>query len=244
MTWRLLGLYLISCLFYIKFISGEFNNLIYTIRTLFNQMLKNTEATKFSGNQLVQATGEALYGNVVQISSYVLWGLFLLFSMFYLVMILTEKKRDNLKFFASFSALLLCTFINIFTGVLSLGRLYFFGIVGNSFSYGGNVPYKGISADFKEAAKWYQMAAMQGDEEGASMLGRVHSGERGGFGVERDQIKMYVWYIQTKWNEQARNNFIKQFNSEQLKQAEQESNEIKNKIKAQKDNNFFFNLLN
>jgi hypothetical protein len=124
MTWRLLGLYLISCLFYIKFISGEFNNLIYTIRTLFNQMLKNTEATKFSGNQLVQATGEALYGNVVQISSYVLWGLFLLFSMFYLVMILTEKKRDNLKFFASFSALLLCTFINIFTGVLSLGRLY------------------------------------------------------------------------------------------------------------------------
>lgn len=123
-TWRLFGSYLIICLFYVMFISRGLNNLIYSIRTLFNQMLFNTEATKFSEHQLVQSAGGSLYSNFIQISNYGIWGMFLLFSTFYLVMIINEKKMGNLKFFASFSALLLCMCINIFSGVISLGRLY------------------------------------------------------------------------------------------------------------------------
>jgi len=124
-TWRFLGLYTITFMSYIMYISGGFEYIIDSIVILYNQMTANVEATEFSGSQLVQSTGQTMYGDFVKISTYVFWSLFLLFSIFYAAMIINKKKSANLKFFVSFSILLFYTFFNtFFEGVLSAGRLY------------------------------------------------------------------------------------------------------------------------
>lgn len=123
-SWGLFGLYFIAGISYLIYVSRGFNNLIHCIVALFNQMMVNTGDAEFTGNQIVKSTGQTMYGNFVQYSTYVFWSLFLLFSILYLLMIINQRKLANLKFFASFGALLFYTFFNTFSGLLSSGRLY------------------------------------------------------------------------------------------------------------------------
>jgi hypothetical protein len=101
-------------------------------------MLVNTDASEFSKNQLVHSTGQTLYGQLVQNLTYLFWGLFLVFMVLYVVKMVKEKKSNNLKFFASFSALLFYTFFNVFAGSLSSGRIYIVGfiIMATTLAYG------------------------------------------------------------------------------------------------------------
>jgi hypothetical protein len=137
-TWGLFGFYLSTFFAYIIYISGGFDNIFYSIKMLYNSMIANSDATEFSGNQLVKSTGQTMYGNFVQYSTYLFWTLFFIFSIVYLMMIIKGKKSVNLKFFVGFYSLIFYTFFNIFAGVISMARIYIivFILIATVMSYG------------------------------------------------------------------------------------------------------------
>ena len=49
----------------------------------------------------------------------------------------------------------------------------------------------GVSEDIKEAAKWWQLAASQGDAEAQASLGFLYEL---GSGVTQDYVQAYLWY--------------------------------------------------
>jgi TPR repeat protein len=64
---------------------------------------------------------------------------------------------------------------------------------------------KGVEQDFKEAVKWYQKAADQGDAMAQFNLGAMYGN---GQGVEQDNVTAYAWWdiAATNGAQRAKNN--------------------------------------
>ena len=64
---------------------------------------------------------------------------------------------------------------------------------------------KGVEQDLKEAAKWYQKAADQGDADAQYNLGVMYDN---GDGVEQDNVTAYAWWniAATNGDQDAKNN--------------------------------------
>ena len=58
--------------------------------------------------------------------------------------------------------------------------------IGTSYLHGQGVPQ-----DFKEAVKWYQLAAYQGDWFSQNVLGFMY---KQGLGVPQDNVMSHMWY--------------------------------------------------
>jgi len=100
--------------------------------------------------------------------------------------------------------------------------------LGDLYSSGPNLP----ASRFEKAARWYYIAALQGNSNAASALGRMFYNEMGVYGTEKNLIKAYAWYSQvTQWKEPRVNEIAAKLTPEQLKQAEQEVNRLKEEIR-------------
>ena len=90
--------------------------------------------------------------------------------------------------------------------------------------------------DYKEAVKWYRMAADQGDADAQYSLGLMyHNGE----GVLQDYKEAYAWLGVAKANgyENAEENLsflMKEMTKEQIADAMSLATEIQNRIEAYK----------
>jgi TPR repeat protein len=82
---------------------------------------------------------------------------------------------------------------------------------------------QGVEQDFKEAVKWYQKAADQGDVDAQFNLGVMYAE---GEGVEQDYVTAYTWYniAAAKGDTQAatwKDNTAKQLTPDQIAKAEE-----------------------
>ena len=95
---------------------------------------------------------------------------------------------------------------------------------------------EGVPQDYKEAVKWYRMAADQGDADAQYSLGLMyHNGE----GVLQDYKEAYAWLGVAKANgyENAEENLsflMKEMTKEQIADAMSLATEIQNRIEANK----------
>lgn len=124
LTWNLFGIYLIFFISYLLHISDGFRNIISSIVTMFNQMMHNTETTEMTITVVSSKAGQSIYGDFVQISTYLFWMIFILASIFYIMHFIKNRKLDRALFFTTFGLLLGYMFLNTLFGVLSAGRIY------------------------------------------------------------------------------------------------------------------------
>ena len=93
----------------------------------------------------------------------------------------------------------------------------------------------GVPQDYKEAVKWYRMAAEHGIAKAQSGLGVCYAN---GLGVTKIPIEGYAWYkIAIANGDEDAKELIKEveLSSEQMIEAQSLSTEIQNRIEANKD---------
>ena len=93
--------------------------------------------------------------------------------------------------------------------------------------------YQTIKRDYAEALKWGQLSALQGDENGAFILGYIFYS--GGDAVAKNLVSAYAWFSQvTRYSEPRVAEIAGQLTSDQLRQAQQEALNLKEKINSNK----------
>jgi TPR repeat protein len=95
----------------------------------------------------------------------------------------------------------------------------------------------GVPQDYKEAVKWFRLAAEQGYGPAQGKLGIMYDN---GMGVPQDYVQAYAWYNLAIANGEARGKqfkdaLAKKMTPEQIARGQELSTELHKKINASKE---------